>query len=67
MPIAAVNVFGYTTPQWSQVVAVMGLVGAGVTLALGPVAFYGPTLWGAGTDPSLTVSIDAWEPYLDAA
>ena len=24
MPIAAVNVFGYTTPQWSQLVAMMG-------------------------------------------
>lgn len=37
MPIAAINVFGYTTPQWSQMVAMMGLVGAGVALSLGPV------------------------------
>jgi len=36
MPIAAVNVFGFTTPQWSNLVAVMGIVGAGVTLVLGP-------------------------------
>ena len=36
MPVAAINVFGYTTPQWSQLVAVMGLLGAGVALALGP-------------------------------
>jgi len=36
MPIAAVNLFGYTTPQWSQLVAVMGLVGAIVALAIGP-------------------------------
>ncbi len=36
MPIAAVNLFGYTTPQWSQLVAVMGLIGAVVALALGP-------------------------------
>jgi PAT family beta-lactamase induction signal transducer AmpG len=36
MPVAAVNVFGYTTPQWSQLVAMMGLAGAGVTLAMGP-------------------------------
>lgn len=36
MPIAAVNVFGFTAPEWSQLVAVMGLVGAGVTLTLGP-------------------------------
>jgi PAT family beta-lactamase induction signal transducer AmpG len=36
MPIAAVNLFGYSTAQWSQLVAVMGLVGAVVALALGP-------------------------------
>lgn len=36
MPIAAVKVFGYTTSQWSSLVAVMGLTGAGVALALGP-------------------------------
>lgn len=36
MPIAAVNVFGYTTPQWSQLVALMGLIGAVMALGLGP-------------------------------
>jgi Zn-finger nucleic acid-binding protein len=36
MPIAAVQLFGYTTPQWSQLVAIMGLIGAVVALALGP-------------------------------
>jgi PAT family beta-lactamase induction signal transducer AmpG len=36
MPIAAVNVFGFTTPQWSQLVAVMGFSGAVVALILGP-------------------------------
>ena len=36
MPIAAVQLFGYTTPQWSQLVAVMGLTGALLALALGP-------------------------------
>ena len=36
MPIAAIKVFGYTTPQWSQLVAVMGITGAVITLALGP-------------------------------
>ena len=36
MPIAAVNLFGLTTPQWSQLVAVMGLTGAVVALTLGP-------------------------------
>lgn len=36
MPIAAVNLFAYTTAQWSQLVAVMGLIGAVVSLSLGP-------------------------------
>jgi Zn-finger nucleic acid-binding protein len=36
MPIAAVNLFGYTTPQWSQLVAMMGLTGAVLALAVGP-------------------------------
>jgi Zn-finger nucleic acid-binding protein len=36
MPIAAVNLFGYTAAQWSQLVAAMGLVGAVAALALGP-------------------------------
>ncbi len=36
MPIAAVRLFGYTTPQWSQLVAVMGLIGAFAALGLGP-------------------------------
>jgi PAT family beta-lactamase induction signal transducer AmpG len=36
MPFAAVNLFGYTTAQWSQLVAVMGLVGAVLALGLGP-------------------------------
>jgi nitrile hydratase len=29
--------------------------------------FAGTELWGADADPSLTVSIDAWEPYLERA
>ena len=37
MPIAAVKLFGFSTEQWSQLVAVMGLVGAFAALALGPV------------------------------
>ncbi len=36
MPIAAVNLFGYTTPQWSQLVATMGLLGAVLALSIGP-------------------------------
>lgn len=36
MPIAAVKLFGYTTPEWSQLVAAMGLIGAFLALGLGP-------------------------------
>lgn len=36
MPVAAVNVFGFTSEQWSQLVAVMGLIGAVVALGMGP-------------------------------
>jgi PAT family beta-lactamase induction signal transducer AmpG len=36
MPVAAIQVFGFTTPQWSQLVAIMGLTGALAALALGP-------------------------------
>ena len=36
MPFAAVNLFGYTSAQWSQLVAMMGLVGAVMALLLGP-------------------------------
>lgn len=31
------------------------------------VRFTGPELWGDGADPSVTVSVDAWEPYLERA
>ena len=37
MPIAAVQVFDFTTPQWADLNAVMGLAGAVIALALGPV------------------------------
>ena len=36
MPIAAINLFGYTTAEWSQLVAVMGLFGAVIALGIGP-------------------------------
>ena len=36
MPIAAVKLFGFTSAEWSQLVAIMGLVGAAVALGLGP-------------------------------
>ncbi len=31
------------------------------------VVFDGPEIWGEGADPTLTVSIDAWESYLERA
>ncbi len=36
MPIAAVKLFSFTTPEWSQLVAVMGLAGAAMALVVGP-------------------------------
>ncbi len=36
MPVAAIKVFGYSIQQWSQLVAMMGLIGAVVALGLGP-------------------------------
>lgn len=37
MPIAAVQVFGFTTPQWSDLNAIMGVAGAVLALGLGPI------------------------------
>jgi len=37
MPIAAVQVFGFSTPYWSDLNAVMGFAGAVVALLLGPI------------------------------
>ena len=37
MPIAAVQVFEFTTPQWSELNAVMGFAGAVMALFLGPI------------------------------
>ncbi|MHB2165447.1 nitrile hydratase subunit beta [Alsobacter sp. R-9] len=31
------------------------------------VVFDGPELWGPGSDPTLSVSVDCWEPYLEPA
>jgi nitrile hydratase len=31
------------------------------------VAFAGTELWGADADPSLSVAVDCWEPYLESA
>jgi PAT family beta-lactamase induction signal transducer AmpG len=63
MPIAAVNLFGFTSPQWSQLVAVMGLAGAGVTLFLGPMI----DRFGAKRMLILTVSLVALHAFLLAA
>ena len=37
MPIAAVQVFEFSTPQWSELNAIMGFAGAVVALFLGPI------------------------------
>ena len=31
------------------------------------VRFAGPELWGPDSDPTVAISVDAWEPYLDPA
>jgi nitrile hydratase len=31
------------------------------------VVFTGPEIWGDAADPTLTISIDAWESYLEPA
>ena len=31
------------------------------------VRFLGRELWGADSDPTVSVSVDAWEPYLERA
>jgi MFS transporter, PAT family, beta-lactamase induction signal transducer AmpG len=60
MPIAAINLFGFTTPEWSQLVAVMGLAGAAVALALGPMI----DRFGAKRMLILTVSLVAMHAIL---
>jgi PAT family beta-lactamase induction signal transducer AmpG len=60
MPIAAVNLFGFTTPEWSQLVAIMGLGGAAVALALGPLI----DRYGAKRMYVLTVSLVAIHTFL---
>ena len=60
MPIAAINLFGFTTPEWSQLVAAMGLVGAGVALVLGSMI----DRFGAKRMLILTVSLVALHAFL---
>ena len=60
MPIAAINLFGFTTPQWSQLVAVMGLAGAAAALVLGPMI----DRFGAKRMLVLTISLVAIHAFL---
>ncbi len=62
MPIAAVNLFGYTTPQWSQLVAIMGLSGALLSLVFGPLI----DRFGSKRIMLLTVSLVAVHAFLIA-
>ena len=60
MPIAAINLFGFTTPEWSQLVAIMGLAGACVALVLGPMI----DRFGAKRMLILTISLVAIHAFL---
>ena len=60
MPIAAINLFGFTTPEWSQLVAVMGLGGAATALVLGPMI----DRFGAKRMLILTISLVAIHAFL---
>jgi PAT family beta-lactamase induction signal transducer AmpG len=60
MPIAAINLFGFTTPEWSQLVAIMGLGGAAAALVLGPMI----DRFGAKRMLVLTVSLVAVHAFL---
>jgi PAT family beta-lactamase induction signal transducer AmpG len=60
MPIAAINLFGFTTPEWSQLVAVMGLAGAAAALVLGSMI----DRFGAKRMLILTISLVALHAFL---
>ncbi len=51
----------------SHVLADASAEGRGDAEWLYTVTFAGPELWGKHTDPTVSVSVDAWESYLDAA
>jgi nitrile hydratase len=63
----------YVRGRQGKVTAVRGVLPIDDATALGrtelqwcyTVAFSGPELWGEGSDPRLTVSIEAWESYLE--
>jgi PAT family beta-lactamase induction signal transducer AmpG len=60
MPIAAVKLFSFTTTQWSQLVAMMGLTGAFAALALGPLI----DRFGAKTMLLLTIGVVCAHAFL---
>ena len=60
MPIAAIDLFGLTTPEWSNLVAVMGLGGAAAALVLGSMI----DRFGAKRMLILTVSLVAAHAFL---
>jgi PAT family beta-lactamase induction signal transducer AmpG len=60
MPIAAVKLFSFTTSQWSQLVAMMGLTGAFAALALGPLI----DRFGARTMLLLTIGVVCAHAFL---
>jgi PAT family beta-lactamase induction signal transducer AmpG len=62
MPIAAVKLFGYTTPEWGQLVAMMGLIGAVITIGLGPLV----DRFGAKSMLILTISVVGVHAFLIA-
>jgi PAT family beta-lactamase induction signal transducer AmpG len=62
MPVAAVRLFGYSTDQWSNLVAMMGLVGAGISLGLGPLI----DRFGAKSMLMLNISLLAIHAFLIA-
>jgi MFS transporter, PAT family, beta-lactamase induction signal transducer AmpG len=60
MPIAAVKLFAFTTTEWSQLVAMMGLAGAFAALALGPLI----DRFGARTMLLLTIGVVCAHAFL---
>ena len=60
MPIAAVKLFSFTTTQWSQLVAMMGLTGAFAALALGPLI----DRFGAKTMLMMTIGVVCIHAFL---
>ncbi|MFT5571106.1 MAG: PAT family beta-lactamase induction signal transducer AmpG [Cryomorphaceae bacterium] len=60
MPVAAIKLFGLTAPEWSNLVAIMGLTGAAMALGLGSLI----DRFGAKRMLILTVSLVAAHAFL---